>query len=195
MREGARKMLERQAQFLFEYMQLDDGGFANEYNLETSAHSETPRTLASQAMAIRGLLAAFQVTEDQKYQESAMSALNFMNENLWSVSARLYRSEEEAALSHLSPLDIGATLGALREIVLVRKDEEALRKFMVVFMSAVQQNGMQISELAPTGENFGSVADVMTPDSDGNGVRKPQFAGGPFGIAPVLAGQIAVPTP
>jgi hypothetical protein len=195
MRDGARKMLERQAEFLYEYMQLADGGFVNEYNLETSAYSEGPRQLVSQAMAIRGLLAAFQVTENQKYQESAMSALNFMNEKLWSSFAKMYRSQEEAALSRLSPLDVGATLGALREIVLMRKDEEALRKFMIVFVSTLQQNGMQLSELAPTGENFDSVASVMTPDSNSNGVRKPQFAGGKFGVAPVLAGQIAVPTP
>jgi hypothetical protein len=195
MREGAKKMLERQAEFLFTYMQLPDGGFANAYNLETSAHSEGPRKLVSQAMAIRGLLAAYQVTEEGKYLESAMSALNFMNEKLWSSFAKIYRSEEEAALSHLSPLEIGATLGALREVVLIRKDEDALRKFMVVFTTALQQNGMQLSELAPTGEKFESVADVMTPDSDGNGVKKPQFAGGMFGMAPVMAGEIAVPTP
>ncbi|RJP19584.1 MAG: hypothetical protein C4520_12630 [Candidatus Abyssobacteria bacterium SURF_5] len=194
-RQGARKMLERQAEFLFDYLQLPDGGFANEYNLETSAHSEDPRKLVTQALAIRGLLAAYAVTEDQKYQESAMSALNFMNEKLWSPDAKIYRSEEEAALSHLSPMDMGATLGALREVVLARKDEDVLRKFMIVFISVLQQNGMQLAELTPTGEKFGSVADVMTPDSDSNGVRKPQFAGGRFGVAPVLAGQIAVPSP
>jgi len=66
---------------------------------------------------------------------------------------------------------------------------------MFVFTTTLQQNGMQLSELAPTGEKFESVADVMTPDSDGNGVKKPQFAGGMFGMAPVMAGEIAVPTP
>ncbi len=195
LRSGARKMLERQAEFLFTYMQLPDGGFVNDYNLETSAHSEDPRKLVSQAMAIRGLLAAYQVTEDVKYQESALSALNFMNEKLWSPAAKIYRSEEEATLSRLSPLDIGAVMGALREVVLVRKDTEALKKFMIVFVNTLQQNGMQLSELAPTGEDFTSVAAVMTPDSNSNGVRKPQFSGGKFGIAPVLAGQIVVPTP
>ena len=194
-RQGARKMLERQAQFLSEFLQLPDGGFVESYNIETSAHSQEPRKLASQAMAIRGLIAANQVTENAAYLESAMSALNFMNQKLWSAFAKMYRSEEDIALSHYTPLDIGATLGALREVVLAKKDQEALKKFMVVFVSALQKNGMQLSELAPTGEKFDSVADVLTPDSNGNGVRKPQFAGGKFGMSPVLAGQIDVPTP
>lgn len=194
-RQGARKVLERQAQFLSEFMQLQDGGFVESYNIETSAHSQEPRKLVSQAMAIRGLIAANQVTENAAYLESAMSALNFMNQKLWSAFAKLYRSEEDIALSRYTPLDIGATLGALREVVLAKKDQEALKKFMIVFVSALQKNGMQLSELAPTGEKFDSVADVLTPDSNGNGVRKPQFSGGKFGMSPVLAGQIDVPTP
>ena len=64
-----------------------------------------------------------------------------------------------------------------------------------LFVSAMKVNGMQLAELEPTGEKMASVKDVMTPDFDGDGVRKPHFAGGKFGIAPVLAGQIEVSTP
>ena len=194
-RQGARKMLERQAQFLSEYMQLPDGGFVESYNLETSAHSESPRTLASQAMAIRGLLAVYKITEDQSYLSSALSAREFMDDKLWSSPAKMYRSAEGAELSSYTPFDVGATLGALREIVLVREDNEALKKFKLFFVTALKKNGMQLAELAPTGEKMTSVRDVMTPDVDGDGVRKPHFAGGKFGIAPVLAGQIEVSTP
>jgi hypothetical protein len=195
MLQGARKMLERQAEFLSEYMQLSDGGFVENYNLETSAHSKVPRTLASQAMAVRGLVAAYQVTGNSSYLESSLSALNFMNNNLWSSAAKMYRSAEGAELSRYSPLDVGATLGALREVVLVKQDKEALKRFKLFFVTALKKNGMQLAELEPTGEKMGSVRDVMTPDSDGDGVRKPQFAGGKFGIAPVVAGQIEVSTP
>jgi len=194
-RQGAKKMLERQAKFLSEYLQLPDGGFTESYNLVTSAHSESPRTLASQALAIRGLLEAYRLTEDQNYLASALSALNFMNEKLWSSTAKMYRSTEGAELSSYSPLDVAATLGALREIVLVRQDNEALNKFKIFFVTALKENGMQLAELEPTGERMSSVRDVMTPDIDGDGIRKPYFAGGKFGIAPVLAGKIQVPTP
>lgn len=194
-RRGARKMLERQADFLSEYMQLPDGGFTQGYDLATSAHAETPRALASQALAIRGLLAAYAITEDQNYLASAMSAMNFMDQNLWSASARMYRSAEGAELSSYSPLDVAATLGALREIVLAGGDSEVLQKFKVFFISALKENGMQLAELEPTGEKMGGVRDVMTPDSDGDGVRKPHFGGGKFGVAPVLAGKIEVSTP
>ncbi|RJP70731.1 MAG: hypothetical protein C4532_08585 [Candidatus Abyssobacteria bacterium SURF_17] len=194
-RQGARKMLERQAQFLAEYLQLADGGFVEHYNLETSAHAKVPRTLASQAMAIRGLIAAYQVTENSSYIESALSVLNFMNQNLWSSAARMYRSAEGTELSRYSPLDIGATLGALREAILLKQDGDAIKKFKLVFTTALKNNGMQLAELEPTGEKMGSVADVMTPDSDGDGVRKPQFAGGKFGVAPVVAGQVEFATP
>ncbi|MBI4833048.1 MAG: hypothetical protein HY801_16135 [Candidatus Lindowbacteria bacterium] len=194
-RQGARNMLERQAQFLSEYMQLPDGGFVDTYNIETSAQSKVPRKLASQAMAIRGLLAAYQVTENSSYLESALTALNFMNENLWSAAASMYRSAEGAELSKYSPVDVAATLGALREVVIVRQDNDALKKFKLFFLTAMKRNGMQLAELEPTGEKMGSVRDVMTPDSDNDGVRKPQFAGGKFGIAPVVAGQIEVSTP
>jgi hypothetical protein len=194
-RQGARNMLERQAQFLSEYMQLSDGGFVESYNIETSAQSKVPRKLASQSMGIRGLLAAYQVTENSVYLESALTALNFMNEKLWSSAANMYRSAEGLDLSRYSPIDIAATLGALREVVLIRQDNEALKRFKLFFLTAMKRNGMQLAELEPTGEKMGSVRDVMTPDSDNDGVRKPQFAGGKFGIAPVVAGQIEVSTP
>lgn len=195
MRQAARSMLEREAKFLSEYMQLPDGGFVESYNVETSAQEKVPRTLASQAMGIRGLLAAYQLTEDPSYMESALSALNFMNEKLWSVQAKMYRSAENTGLSRYSPVDIGAALGALREVVLLRQDTQALERFKTFFVTALNKNGMQLAELEPTGEKMVSVRDVMTPDSDGDGVRKPQFAGGKFGVAPVMAGKIQVSTP
>ncbi len=195
MRQGARKVLERQAQFLSEYLQRPDGGFVEAYNLETSAHSESPRTLLSQAMAIRGLLAAYKVTGEQNYLASALSALNFMNEALWSPAAKLYRSAEGTDLSTFTPLSVAATLGALREIVLSQQDSEALDKFKILFVTALKDNGLQLAELEPTGEMMDSVRDTMTPDNDGDGVRKPHFAGGKFGVAPVIAGEIQVSTP
>lgn len=194
-RQGARTMLERQATFLSEYMQLPDGGFVESYDLATSAHSEVPRSLASQALAVRGLLAAYEITENSSYLEAALSALNFMNEKLWSPAAKIYRSAEGVELSRYSPLEVGAVLGALREMVLLRQDGSALNRFKQFFVSALKNNGMQLAELQPTGENMESVKDVMTPDSDGDGVRKPQFAGGKFGVAPVVAGLIEVSTP
>jgi len=195
LKQGAAKTLERQANFLSEYMQLPDGGFVESYDIETSIYEKVPRTLASQAMAIRGLLAAYQVTENSSYLESALSSLNFMNESLWSSSAKMYRSAEGAELSRYSPLDVASALAALREVVLVKQDNEALKKFRQFFLAAVKKNGLQMAELESTGETMGSVRDVMTPDSDGDGVRKPQFAGGKFGVAPVLAGRIEVSTP
>lgn len=195
MRQGARKVLERQVQFLSEYLQRPDGGFVESYNLETSAHSEAPRTLLSQAMAIRGLIAAYKVTEEQDYLASALSAFNFMNETLWSSASKLYRSAEGADLSTFTPLSVAAALGALREIVITQQDTEALDKFKILFVTALKENGLQLAELEPTGEKMGSVADTMTPDNDGDGVRKPHFAGGKFGVAPVIAGEIEVSTP
>jgi len=195
-KQGALKMLERQAQFLSEYMQLPDGGFAESYNIEMSAHAEAPRSLASQALAIRGLIAAYQITENEGFLQSSLSALNFMNTNLWSPAAKMYRSAEGAELSSYTPLDIMATLGALREAVLLKQDGNSLDRFKQLFVTALKKNGMQLAELEPTGEEMRSVRDVMTPDSDGDGVKKPHFAGGgKFGIAPVMAGQIEVSTP
>jgi hypothetical protein len=194
-RQAARKMLDLQAQFLSEYLQRDDGGFTEGYNIETSAHSEEPRALTSQTLAIRGLLAAHKITENQSYQDSALSSMNFMNEVLWSPASKMYRSAEGLDLSSYTPLDIAATLGALREVVLARGDNDALQRFKIVFVSALKNNGMQLAELEPTGEKMSSVKDVMSPDVDGDGIRKPHFGGGKFGVAPVLAGRIQVPTP
>jgi hypothetical protein len=194
-RQAARKMLDLQAQFLSEYMQRDDGGFTESYSIETSAHSESPRGLTSQTLAIRGLLAAYKITENQDHLASALSSLNFMNESLWSPASKMYRSAEGMDLSSYTPLDIAATLGALREVVLARSDNDALQRFKIVFVSALKDNGMQLAELEPTGEMMSSVRDVMSPDVDGDGIRKPHFGGGKFGVAPVPAGRIQVPTP
>lgn len=195
MKEGAKNIIKRQALFLAENLQGADGGFDEEYNLALKKPSAGPKTLASQAVAIRGLLSAYKVTGDENFLDAALGGYKFMNDHLFSSVAGLYRSEEGADLSVYTPFVVGSTLGALREVALATADSEPLGRFKTFFNSIFKENGFQLAELAPTGETLESVKSILTPDADGDGIRKPPYGGGRFGVAPVFAGEARVATP
>ena len=195
LRADVEKLVEWQAVYLSENLQQRDGGFIEEINTTTAAQSAVPRTLLGQSLAIRGLLAAHKVTGDDTYRNGALTAFQFMEDHLWSASANCYRTAEGSDLSLHTPRTVAATLGALRELVLATGNEQALARFKTFFTQAVKRHGLQLAEREHVGETAGSVKEALMPDADGDGVRKPAFAGGSFGAAPVFVSQVQIPTP
>ncbi len=189
------KLIEWQADYLSNNLQHRDGGFVEAINVTTAAQSTVPRTLLAQTMAIRGLLAAQAVTGKSEYRDSAATAYEFMENSLWSATGRSYRTAEGSALALHTPETVASTLAALRELVLATRNQKALERFKIFFTQTVKRAGMQLAELDEAGETADTQKEALTPDTDGDGVRKPAFAGGPFGVAPVFPSVIQVATP
>lgn len=188
-------LIEWQADYLSQKMQHRDGGFVESINVATAAQSTMPRTLLAQTMAIRGLLAAKDVTGKSEYRDSAVTAYEFMENNLWSSAGQSYRTAEGNDLSLHTPQTVASTLAALREIVMATRNEKALERFKTFFTQTVKRGGLQLAELEQAGETSDTQREALTPDTDGDGVRKPAFAGGTFGVAPVFPSVVQIATP
>ncbi len=208
-----------QASFLREELMASDGGFYNGYTLESGAE-EGARELLSQGRGIRGLLAAYSVTGDSSFKNAAEKAYAYMNQKLWSDSAQTYRSAEGAMESTYTPKNVGATLGALRELALAANGDARQQVVANIdkFFAATQTgHRQQLAEIDPTGEPIppmdqmkkmkaqlmalmkkdpkrGKAMMMKMADVDGDGVPKPGMAGGEFGFAPVPAFAVKVAT-
>ena len=209
-----------QAQFLRENMIDSDGGFYNSYRLGIGADRAT-RTLLSQSLGIRGLLAAYSVTKERSLKRTAEKAYGFMNKELWAAGPGVYRSEVGARTSTFNPMNVGATIGALRELALVTSgsQQERIVNHLDQFFAATHtQRTLQLAEIDPTGEPIPSMDQMKAmktrlmnlmktdperakamkkqmADVDGDGIPKPGMAGGKFGFAPVPASEVKVKTP
>ncbi|MFQ5979319.1 MAG: hypothetical protein ACE5OZ_14420 [Candidatus Heimdallarchaeota archaeon] len=179
-----------QADFLIDHLQnQSDGGFANSYDLSTMSASTSARTLETQAGAIRGLLAAYQVSNDAKYKAAALFAFDFLEKYLWDNANGIYKSSEGATTYSFTPKSIGVVSGALREILALNDaltSPIAHYRYTQFFENAVDKSGFQQSEGAPTGGQ---------DDNDGIPAPPMQTANGAtFGTAPMPAGEVQFST-
>ncbi len=183
---GQNTYIADQADFLITKLQdPTDGGFENSYDLSASLVSTSARTLETQAGAIRGLLAAYKVTNDAKYKTAALLAFNFMERQLWDDNNRVYKSSEGATIYVYTPKSIGAVVGALREVMALNNATiKPISHFRLVqfFEEAVDKSGFQQSE-----------ADATGGQADGDGIPAPPMQtanGATDGTAPMPAGLI-----
>jgi hypothetical protein len=87
-------------------------------------------------------------------------------------------------------MNLGAALGAMREMVLLTKDANELERYKRFWVQGVDSSGIQQSEYEETGEkNF------YAKDGDGDGIQRIEYAGGKYGIAPVYASRVEIQTP
>ncbi len=217
---GIKMAIAAQGSFLRDKLQGADGGFHASYVIGKGP-SGGKKQLLSQGLGIRGLLAAYSATGDASFKSAAEKGYAYMNNTLWHHGAGTYRSEVGAKVSSYTPRSVGATLGALRELALLRSGDErkSVVKRIDAFFAATQtQRRQQLAEIDPTGEPIPAMAEMMKmkaqlkavmakdpargkammmkmADVDGDGVPKPGMAGGDFGFAPVPAALIKVDTP
>jgi hypothetical protein len=74
------------------------------------------RTLLTQAAAIRGWLAAWGATHDDRYRAAARRAYLYAQRSLWSASAGVYKASEHAKQTTYDGLLLGTMVGALRDL-------------------------------------------------------------------------------
>jgi hypothetical protein len=183
-------LVRAQADFLAGRLQSDSGVFPEGYDLGTGRAIGTGATLLAQAFAVRGLLRAHQELGEPRYLDAAKKAYRVMNELLWDGRSGIYRSAASAAVSVYTPLNLGAALGAVREIVLATADPQELARYKRFWVQGVNSSGIQQAEYEETGGG-----DYSKKDGDGDGIPRMEYAGGKHGIAPVFAGRVEIETP
>lgn len=185
-----REMLATQANFMADVMESSDGQVAATLDLNASQALSGPATLLAQSMAVRGLMAAYDVLEDERLFEAAKRAYSFMNTRLWAEEFGVYRSHLDAEVTEYTPMIIGSAIGAMREMALATKDEAEMERIMRFWVQGVNQSGIQQAEYEETGEKNPTLADM-----DGDGIPHMAFGDGKNGIAPVFASKVSIQTP
>ncbi|NCQ17674.1 MAG: hypothetical protein COZ80_10990 [Ignavibacteria bacterium CG_4_8_14_3_um_filter_37_9] len=165
-----------QANFILNKLYDGNGKFYNEYTIGFGVDN-SPITLEAQSSAIRGLIAAYQVTGDIAYKNAADKGYDFLINNFYVPEAKGFRTALGNNIATYTPLNFAVVAGALRESRLVLNKEEAPIIYTRFFKTV--GNKMQLSE----GDNSGETGN----DSDGDGV--PFTPDQPDNLPPVFASE------
>jgi len=157
MAEDALKM---QADFIINNLKKESGAYANSYDFAGGSADDSPTDLSSQAAAIRGLYAAYDATNDEKYLTAANEAYSFLIENFYMESKHAFKSEMNNTNAVYTPFNVALISGALRSASLSGNQSEAPVIYTRFFLNV--GNSMQLSEGSATGE--------IGLDSDGDGI-------------------------
>ncbi|RMF67792.1 MAG: hypothetical protein D6743_04325, partial [Calditrichaeota bacterium] len=191
LQKEAADLLKAQADFLVNTLQEPDGSFPDGYDFQTQTALGGAKTLTAQGMAIQGLMQAYKELKEEKYLQAALKAYRFMNENLWHQGVGVYCSSVGATESIYTPITFGATLGAMREIILQTKDMNEVERFKQFFVQAVNRSGIMQAEESDTGEK-----DLAARDGDHDGIPQFMYAkDGKKAVAAVFASKVAIKTP
>jgi hypothetical protein len=151
--------LEMQANFIIDSLINSDGSYANSYDFGSGAVS-SPTDVAAQAAAIRGLFAAYDVTNDAKYLTAANEAYTYLIDNFYVGSEHAFKTEINNSSAVYTPFNVALLSGALRSASLSGGQSDAASIYTRFFLNV--GNAMQLSEGGATGESGN--------DSDGDGI-------------------------
>jgi len=165
-----------QANFILNNLYDGNGMFYNSYKIGEGINSSAT-SVEAQSVAIRGLLAAYEVTEDTKYLDAASEGYDYLISNFFIKDAQAFRTTDGNNLATYNPLNFAAIAGALRESKLVANKDDAAKIYTKFFNTVA--NKMQLSEGANTGETGN--------DSDGDGI--PFIPEQPDNLPPVFASE------
>lgn len=189
--ERAGELLRATADFLLR-VQGADGGFRPAYDVASGAGAGDADLASPNWWAIRALTSAFYATEDARYAEAARRAFDHLNRRFWVPEHGLYRSRAGDDTVLLTPLEVGAATGALRELMFItplHELEPLIERFTRWFVQTRNTSGMQMSEDNRTGElDYGR----RSADEDGDGIPFLAHGHGRYGIAPLPASLVAV---
>lgn len=185
--ERASRLLRAQADFLTS-VQADDGSLSAGYRLGKPLAGAP--ALLDQGFAIRGLMAAYHTLGEERFKKTAEKVFDFMNTGLWDDKTGLYRSQVGATTSVYTPLNVGAAIGAVREMVLESKEPDVLERYKRFWVQAVDSSGIQQSEFEETGETA-----LYEKDGDKDGITRIEYGDGKYGIAPVFGTRVEIATP
>ena len=157
--QPARDMVKAQADFILASLKDSDGSFFNGFTIGTGADSDI-KNVTAQAAAVRGLFAAYDVSQDAAYLTAAKDAYDVLISNFYVAQAHAFRTTSGSNTAVYSPFNFAVIAGALRGAALDGGKTEAPAIYTRFFKKVA--NKMQLSEGGNTGES-GS-------DSDGDGI-------------------------
>lgn len=172
----ANDIVTSQANYLVNNLLDGNGRFYNSYTIGNGADNSAT-TVETQSAAIRGLLAAYQLTNDNTFLNAAQNGYNYLISNFYVPEFNAFRTTDGNNLAVYTPLNFAALSGALRESNLVLGEAEAPIIYTRFFK--VVANKMQLSEEGNSGE--------IGNDSDGDGV--PFIPEQPNNLPPVFAAE------
>lgn len=155
----AKDAITAQANFIINKLYDGNGKFYNGYTIGVGVDNSAT-TVESQSAAIRGLIAAYQVTGDINYKNAADKGYDYLISNFYVAKAKGFRTTLGNDIAKYTPLNFAAIAGALRESRLVLDKQDA----PIIYTRFFKQvgNKMQLSEAQNSGETGN--------DSDGDGV-------------------------
>ncbi len=164
--------LNSQANFIINNLKDTNGGFYNNFTLGNGASSNT-KTLAANAALIRGLYAAYAVTNTTAFLTEANIGYSYLISNFYVSDEYAFKTELDNDVAAYNPFNIAIVVGALREAYLIGNQSGSEIIYKDFFQTVI--NKMLLTEAEVTGETGG--------DSDGDGI--PYIAGGtkPFVFA------------
>lgn len=138
----ATDMLKAQADFILENLQAANGSVKSSNAMSDVGGSQLP-SLEAQSFAMRGLLDAYKVVKNPVYQDAAKNIFAYMNTHLWDEKTGICRTYETATHNIYTPLTLGATLGGLREqLLLATQDRKGLERYKRFWVQAVNASGI-----------------------------------------------------
>jgi len=170
----ANDIITAQANYLISNLYDGNGRFYNSYTIGSGADNSST-TVETQSAAIRGLLAAYQLTNNANYLNTAQSGFNYLISNFYVPESKAFRTTDGISLAVYTPLNFAALSGALREANLVLGETEAPIIYTRFFKTVA--NKMQLSEEGNSGESGN--------DSDGDGI--PFIPEQPNNLPPIFA--------
>jgi hypothetical protein len=191
-------MIKAQADFIVNNL-VAKNGLVND-GLTLGGKVATRTSLDAQFATIRGLVAAFLATGDESYKVAARNIYLAVEKNQFDKNINTWAEQPGQVTTH-TPYTSAAISGGLREVMLHLKNEEGennpalelqlLTERYATWFKTVINGGMQLSEwLGDSGENLVKGSDTV--DSDNDGVKQVQAAGGKFGTAMTMANEVIV---
>jgi len=165
-----------QAEFLLTNAKNSDGTFANYYLLGSGADSY-PVEVETQAGAIRGLYAAYDLTSTSGYLTEANAAYSSLIDNFYVPEQSAFYTTLGEQTATYTPVTVALLSGALRSASLSGDQTDAPQIYTDFFLNVA--NAMQLSEAGATGESGG--------DSDGDGI--PFIPEQTDGLPPIFAAE------
>jgi len=193
-------MIKAQADFIVAQLRLSNGLVADGITLGKTNKLNKGVTLESQFAAIRGLVAAFLATDDQRYKQVARDIYLSIEQQMFDPNINTWANVPGQATVH-TPYTQAAISGGLRETILHLKNEEgehepalelqALTQRYVAWFNTVINGAMQLAEpIGDTGELM--IKGDNSSDTDRDGVPQITAAGGQFGTAAAMANSVSI---
>ncbi|MBX3471322.1 MAG: hypothetical protein KF878_31015 [Planctomycetes bacterium] len=111
----------------------DEPGFYDVYSIASNARQAQTKSLASQALAVRGLLVTHRHVapggESSPFLVAAERTLRWLDRERWEAPARAYVERGGEGPAKASALGALATLGALRDMALTTRDGRYLARY------------------------------------------------------------------